>query len=273
MTARVGLIVQRELATSLQSRWFFVYSGIVLAAGVILATLGLSDFAIHGYRGLAKAFAGLVHLALLFVPLLALFPATAAITEDRESGALEYVLAQPVSFGEVFAGKWGGVSAALLLALTAGFGVAGAVAALRGVPPGLLVALYGFVVLLALAFVSVGLLCSVVSESRARATTMGIVVWLVLVALGTLGIMVAFVRWGLPETVLAVWTFVNPVEAFRIGVLSILDPDLSLLGPVGAGIVTRVGSAGTAGLAAVALSVWVVAPALLGWWRFARGRI
>lgn len=267
---RAGLFVQRELAESLRSRWFVAYSALFLAAGLILATLGLGDLAIHGYRGFAKAFAGLIHLALLFVPLLAIFPAAAAITEDRESGALEYVLAQPVTFGEVFAGKWGGVSLALLLALTAGFGAAAAVAALRGVPPALLATLYGFVALLALAFVAVGLLCSVLADTRARATTVGIVAWLTLVALGTLGVMVAFVRWGLPESVLVLWSFLNPVEAFRIGVISVLDPDLSLLGPVGAGIVARVGQVGTAFLAAAALSAWIVVPGALGWWRFAR---
>jgi ABC-type transport system involved in multi-copper enzyme maturation permease subunit len=257
MSGRTSLFVQRELAGSLRARWFLAYAAIFLLAGVLLTTFGLADSAIHGYRGFAKAFAGLVHLALLFVPLMALFPATAAIAEDRESGALEYVLAQPVTFGEVYAGKWGGVGVAVVLALTVGFGAAGGVAVLRGVPPGLVALLYLFVLLLAMGFVSLGLCFSTIAHSRARATTMGIL---------------TFVRWGLPASVLIVWSFVNPIEAFRIGVVCAIDPDLSLLGPVGADIVQSLGSGGTVALAGVSLLAWAVVPGLIGWRLFRRVR-
>ncbi len=267
---RTVLFVQRELAASFRARWFLVYSIAFLVSGLLLAAFGAGDVAIHGYRGFARAFAGLVHLALLFVPLMALFPATAAIAEERESGALEYLLAQPITFGEAFVGKWGGVSVAVFLALTIGFGAAGTVAVMRGVPVALLVALYGFVVLLALAFVSVGLLISTLVTSRARATTLGVLTWLILVALGSLGILVAFVRWGISENLLVLWSFANPVEAFRLGIVGILDADLSLLGPVGAQVMDRFGPVGTPALAAVTLVVWIVVPGLLGWLRFRR---
>jgi ABC-type transport system involved in multi-copper enzyme maturation permease subunit len=263
--ARAGLFVQRELAGSLRARWFLAYSAVFLAGGLLFAVFGMGDLTIYGFRGFAKAFTGLVHLSLLFVPLLALFPAAASVAEDRESGALEYMLAQPVTFGEVYAGKLGGVSVAILLSLTVGFGVAGAVAVLRGVPPLLLVTLYGYVVLLALVFVALGLCFSTITASRARAMTLGILVWLAMAALGTLGVMVAFVRWGLPESLLVWWSFVNPVEAFRLGVVSALDADLSLLGPVGAGVVSRFGAGGTMALAAVSLAAWAALPALAGW--------
>ncbi|UCF39544.1 MAG: ABC transporter permease [Gemmatimonadota bacterium] len=263
--SRTMLFVQRELAGSLRARWFLAYSAVFLAGGLLLATFGMGDITVYGFRGFAKAFTGLVHLALLFVPLMALFPAAAAIAEDRESGALEYVLAQPVTFGEVYAGKLGGVSLAVLLSMTLGFGAAGAVAVLRGVPPGLVAILYAFVVLLALVFVALGLCFSTIAGSRARAVTFGILVWLVLVALGTLGVMVAFVRWGLPEQLLVTWSFLNPVEAFRMGVVSALDADLSLLGPVGARVAARFGAAGTATLSGLSLAAWVALPGLIGW--------
>jgi ABC-2 type transport system permease protein len=259
------LFVRRELAGSLRARWFLVYSAVFLAGGLLLVTFGMGDITIYGYRGFAKAFTGLVHLALLFVPLLALFPAAAAIAEDRESGALEYVLAQPVMFGEVYAGKLGGVSLAVLLSMTMGFGAAAAVAVLRGVPPGLVAVLYTFVVLLALVFVALGLCFSTVAASRARAMTFGILLWLVLAALGTLGVMVAFVRWGLPELLLVTWSFINPVEAFRLGVVSALDADLSLLGPVGAKVAQRFGATGTMVVSGLSLGAWIVLPGLAGW--------
>lgn len=270
MSSRTALFVRRELAASLNARWFWAYALLFLAAGLLLATVGLGDTMIYGYRGFAKAFTGLVHLALLFVPLLALFPAAAAIAEDRESGTLEYVLAQPVTRGAVYAGKWAGVGLAVILALTVGFGASAALAVWRGVPPVLVATLYAFVVLLALVFVTLGLCCSTLSASRARAMTVGIVVWLGLAALGTLGLMLAFVRWGAPEALLVAWTFVNPVEAFRMGIVAALDPDLSLLGPVGAGVVARLGAVGTQVAAAGSLVAWIAGPWLLGRALFSR---
>jgi hypothetical protein len=126
------------------------------------------------------------------------------------------------------------------------------------------------VALLALVFVALGLCFSALTDSRARAVTLGIVAWLFLVALGTLGVMIAFVRWGLPEQLLVTWSFVNPVEAFRIGVVSGLDADLSLLGPVGARIVERLGPGGAATLAFLSLLAWVAVPGVAGWALFRR---
>jgi len=258
------LFVKRELAGSLHARWFLVYSGVFLAGGLLLATFGVDNTIVYGYRGFAKAFAGLVHLALMFVPLMSLFPAASAIAEERESGVLEYILAQPVAVRDVYVGKWCGIGVALLLSISVGFGTAGSVAVLRGVPPGLVAILFGFVLLLTLCFVAVGLFLSTITATRARAITFGIVAWFALVALGTLGVIVLFVRWGVSEQALIVWSFMNPIEAFRIGVVSALDPDLSLLGPVGVSIVERLGNGGTTALAAGTLLTWAIVPGIVG---------
>ena len=195
-------------------------------------------------------------------------PAVAALADDRETGALEYLLAQPVTFGEVYWGKWIGSAAAIVLSVVIGFGASATVAALRGVPPGILGVLLLYIVLMTLVFVAIGFLLAAITGSRARATTLGIITWLFLVVLGTLGIMASFVRWGLPEQLLVTWSIVNPVEVFRLGVISLLDPDLSLLGPVGAAVVARFGTGGTAILAAAVLAVWSVVPGVIGWWIF-----
>lgn len=268
LTGQTRLLIRRELIASVRARWFAAYSLVFLLGGVILTTIGFGDTMIYGYRGFAKAFAGLVHMALLAVPLMALVPAVATIADERETGALEYLLAQPVTFSKVYAGKWWGVSLALLLSLTIAFGVAGTVAILRGMPLHLVLTLYAFVLLLALTFVAVGILLSTLVATRARAITVGLIVWLVLTGLGTLGVMIAFVRWGLPAQALIIWSFLNPVEAFRIGIVSVLDADLSLLGPVGAKIIDRLGAAGTTVLAAASLFAWTCAAGTLGWITF-----
>lgn len=272
MPRQLGLFIERELGVSLRARWFVAYSLVFLGGGLLLSGFGLSDSMVYGYRGFAKAMAGLVHVSLLVVPVMVLIPAVAALADDRETGALEYLLAQPVTFGEVYWGKWIGSAAAIVLSVVIGFGASATVAALRGVPPGILGVLLLYIVLMTLVFVAIGFLLAAITGSRARATTLGIITWLFLVLLGTLGIMASFVRWGLPEQLLVTWSIVNPIEVFRLGVISLLDPDLSLLGPVGAAVVARFGAGGTAILAAVVLAVWSVVPGVVGWWIFKHPR-
>jgi ABC-2 type transport system permease protein len=263
-------LARRELGESLRSRWFVAYSGIFLLGALALTFFGLSGSEIYGYRGFAKVMAGLVHLALLFVPLMALFPATAAIAGEREIGSLEYLVSQPISFGELFWGKWLGVSLAVWLSLFLGFGLAGAVAVYAGTPWQLVALLLALTLLLAEAFVAVGLLCSALARSRARATSAGLITWIVAIGLGTLGLMGLVLRWGLPRFVLTVWAFANPVEAFRLGVIASLDSDGSLLGPVGGAWVATLGAGGVISLCLAALVLWTLLPTLLAWWRFRR---
>ncbi len=214
--------------------------------------------------------AGLVHLALLFVPLMALFPAAAAIAGEREIGSLEYLVSQPLSFGQLFWGKWLGVSLAVWLSISLGFGVAGALATIAGTPWPLIATLLVLTLLLAQAFVAVGLLCSVLARTRARATSAGLVVWIVTIGLGTLGVMGAAIRWGAPRAVLSFWAFANPVEAFRLGVVASLDSDASLLGPVGAAWSEAIGSIGIIALGLIALLLWAILPSIAAWRRFRR---
>ena len=266
----IRTLVRRELGESLRSRWFITYSGVFLLGALALTFFGLSGSEIYGYRGFAKVMAGLVHLALLFVPLMALFPATAAVAGERELGSLEYLVSQPISFGELFWGKWIGVSLAVALSLLIGFGFAGAVAALNGTPWRPVLLLLVLTLLLAQTFVAIGLLCSVVAGTRTRATSMGLLVWIVAVGFGTLAIMGATLRWGLPRLVLSVWAFGNPVEAFRLGIIASLDSDGSLLGPVGAAWMASLGAGGVIALCLASLLLWILLPTAIAWWRFRR---
>ncbi len=268
----IGALVRRELGESLRSRWFLAYSAIFLVGAVALTLFGLSGSEIYGYRGFAKVMAGLVHLALLFVPLMALFPATAAIAGEREAGSLEYLVSQPISFGELFWGKWLGVSLAVFLSLLFGFGLAGAVAVLNGTPGWLIALLVALTLLLAEAFVAIGLLCSVLARTRSRATSAGLVVWVISIGLGTLGVMGATLRWGLPKLVLGAWALGNPVEAFRLAVIAGLDSDGSLLGPLGSAWSQALGSGGLIALCLAFLLLWILVPTVLAWWRFQRPR-
>lgn len=260
----------RGLSESLRNYWFVVNSGVFVAGGLLLVTFGQQDASVLGYRGYARALAGLMQLALFLVPLMALFPAAAALAGERERGTLDYLLAQPVTRGEIYAGTWTGVASAVGLSVALGFGVTGAVVAIKGVPPAVVVSLLGLALLLALTFMSLGLWISAHSATRARATSIGLTVWLVLVALGSLGFMGAFVAWGLRPEVLEIWAFVNPVEAFRMAMVAVLDPGMEVLGPVGMELMERLGRLPLIGVSTASLVAWSGLGFLVGRRRFGR---
>lgn len=267
----VRRLLRRGFRDSLRNYWFAVNSGVFVVGGLLLMLLGQNEASVLGYRAFGRTLAGLMQLALVVVPLMALFPASATLAGEREVGTLEYLLAQPVTREEVFAGKWSGASVAVLVSLLLGFGLVGGVAVSRGVPVGLVMVLLGLTLLLALAFVSIGLWISAVTASSGRATSVALSVWLVLLALGSLGLMGSFVAWGLPPTVLEVWAFLNPVEAFRMAMVVILDPGLDVLGPVGADLVEALGDRLLVAVSLGSLVLWSGAAFLVGRRCFARG--
>lgn len=269
--ARVGLLLRRELAGTLRARWFVAYALVFFLGGVVFAVLGTGQgLAGGGGRISLRALVGLMHLLLIVVPPMALLPAIATHADDEESGLLEYLLAQPLDSREVYLAKWIGASAGMVLALLSGL-LPGVVAAVvRGAPAPVVLTLLGLTVLLGTAFASLGLALAASAGGRGRATAAALVAWLVLLVLGSLGLMAAFVRLGAPAELLLGWSLANPVEVFRLAVLSLVDPDLSLFGPTAHVLVERLGSAGLVAAAAACQLAWAAAAGGLGlaaFWR------
>ena len=235
-----------------------------MAAGALLLAFGQTDALALGPRAATRALAGLVQLAMLLVPLAAIVPAAAGIAGEREAGTLDVLLALPVSRGRVFLGKALGLVLAGAGSIVVGFGAVGALAAARGVPATTAAALLACTALLAAAFAALGLAISSRAGSRSRATSMALGVWLSLVALGSLGVMAAFVRMGLPPAVLEAWALIDPIEAYRLAALAILEPDLALLGPAGAALLEDLGRGGVLALAGASLVAWTGIALALG---------
>lgn len=260
----IGPLVRREIQDAIRRYWFVVNAVAFASAGLLLMLFGQSDVMVLGYRGFARSLAGLMHLALVFVPLMAIIPAVVAISGERETGTLEYILAQPVTASQVFASKWLGVATAVLVSVLIGLGITGVVALARGVPGALIFSLLALTLLLAAAFVSIGLFVSSFTASRTRATSIGLTVWLILLGLGTLGIMSSFVQWGLQPTLLQVWAILNPIEAYRLAGITIMDPSASSLGAVGQALLGRFGQTGVVALAGASMIGWCVGGLVAG---------
>ena len=263
-------LARRELRDAIRRWWFLVNAGVFAVAGALFILFGQNDAMLLGQRGYARALAGLMQLGLVFVPLMALVPSLAAIAGEREAGTLDYLLAQPVTRSGVYRAKWAGVVAAVVLSLTAGLSVTMAIATARGVPAAPAAGLVACTALLAAAFVSIGMWISALTCSRTRATSFGLTLWLALLGLGSLGVISAFVRWGLPPRLLEGWSIVNPIEAYRLATLAILDPDLQVLGPVGASLLDALGREGLIAASAGSIAAWTAVCFAGGLTAFAR---
>jgi ABC-type transport system involved in multi-copper enzyme maturation permease subunit len=263
-------LARRELRDAIRRWWFLVNAGVFAVAGALFILFGQNDAMLLGQRGYARALAGLMQLGLVFVPLMALVPSLAAIAGEREAGTLDYLLAQPVTRSGVYRAKWAGVVAAVVLSLTAGLSVTMAIATGRGVPAAPAAGLVACTALLAAAFVSLGMWISALSGSRTWATSVGLSLWLGFLGLGSLGVISAFVRWGLPVGLLEGWAIANPIEAYRLATLAILDPDLQVLGPVGASLLEALGREGLIAATAASIAAWTAVCYVGGLATFAR---
>ncbi len=252
---------RREFRDAAASRWFLLYTIAFTVLAVAVSFMSLSGTGTHGFAGFGRTTAGLLNLVMLIVPLMALTAGAGCIAGERERGTLLYLLAQPVSRTQVLLGKYLGLAAALVCSLCIGFGISAGVLAWRagGVGLGAFIMLVGFTALLAVAMLSIGVLISVVSRRTAVATGVALFSWLVLVFLSDLGLMAGTLLFRLRVQEVFGLAILNPLQAFKMGVIVNMNASLDVLGPVGAYASLTFGSMLPWMLTAVMIA-WTVVP-------------
>jgi ABC-type transport system involved in multi-copper enzyme maturation permease subunit len=254
------VILRKELRDAVHSRWLLAFSATF--AIVALALAMVQERGDVGVQGFDRTTASLVNLCLLLVPLLTLVVGAGAIAGERDRGTLTTLRAQPLSSNELLLGKYFGLAIAVWLAVGLGFGIAGLLIGLVSPVTGighymLFVALSGA---LAMGTLSIGMLISVISEGRARALAIAVLTWFVFVIFYDLAAMgFALLVTGSGESLLAV-TLGNPVESVRILAVLSLDPELQVLGPLGAYLYETFGTTGSTFVLLGGVLLWTVVP-------------
>src|SRR5262249_11994100 len=126
---RIRVIAHEEDRAAFESRWLFLFSAFFALIVLALSYFGLAHSRGVGVQGLGRVALSLLNLALFVVPLTALLLGVTSITGSSET--LSLLLAQPVSRGEVLAGKFLGLGFALTLSQAVGFGGGGLIVALN----------------------------------------------------------------------------------------------------------------------------------------------
>lgn len=257
----IRTIAGKELRDALRNRWFILFSLAFAGLSLALSALSQPSGSQLQMASYSKTAAGLINLVLLFVPLIGLILGTSGLASDRETGALAYLLAQPVNHAEVLLGKYIGIATALIASLILGFGVSGIALSLQGQAGDFGGYLFTVVLacLLAIAMLSVGFMLAVLIKKTSTALTSGLFTWLLLVFLGDLGIMGAAIVTQMPIQTIFWLASLNPLQMFKMAAILNIQANLEVLGPVGMYATEQYG-ASLLPFLILGLILWIVTP-------------
>jgi len=266
---RLRVIAREEYRRALETRWLFAFTALFAVLVLGVSYFGLVQSREVGFQGFARVTLSLMNLVLLFVPLTGMLLGVTSLAASSDTLAL--LLAQPVTRGEVLAGKFLGLSAALGIAQALGFGAGGLVIALdagASQVPGFL-ALTGLSLLLGWLSIAVALLVAAAWPDRLKAMAAALILWLLMVVAYDLAVVgaTALLR-GLPlETVLLPALLVNPVDLSRV-LVTLAVGSGALFGPTSAVLVRTLGTRGGVALGLAVLVIETLVPLALATRRF-----
>jgi ABC-2 type transport system permease protein len=265
MNAARRAFFRLEVADALRSRWVFFAGFVYLVTFGAFVWLGLRESSVLGFTGMSRVVLNLSNALVLTLPLVALVATNQSVIRARTNGFFELMLAQPCKrrdwLSSAVASRLVVLLAPVVVFLLGAFayGLGDPSDATLGplVVRSLLVSLS-----LSWAFVGVGFFISSISKTPERATVLGLFAWLFASMLHDFALIGALLRWRLPPEVVFALSAVNPVEAARVAILSAIDPELSVLGPVGFWLANAAGPR-------VAFAIGIGWPAALGALAFA----
>ncbi len=228
------LVAYLDIKESLRSKWFYVYALVFGGLMALFFITGVSDAVVMGFTGLSRMLLIFIQVTIISLPIFILVTTVKSISGDRESNVLEYMLSFPVSLRDYYWGKMAGrfvtVFLPVFLALAMGV-VFGLVKG--GDLPWKMVFLYS-ALLFSLCFVFLGIafFLSMLVKSTDIALGSSFVVWILLLAFIDIALIGLMLQNRISDEAIITVAMLNPIEVFRIGAVSLFDPELTVIGPV-----------------------------------------
>ena len=238
------LIAYLDIKESLRSKWFYVYTIVFGGLMALFFITGVSDSVVMGFTGLSRMLLIFIQVTIIILPIFILITTVKSISGDRESNVLEYMLSFPVSLKDYYWGKMLGrftvvflpVFLALMLGVVFGLLKGGAL-------PWKMIFVYS-ALLFSLSFVFLGLAFFLSSLLKSTDVALGasFVVWIVLLAFIDIALMGLMLQNRMSDDMIITLAMLNPIEVFRIGAISLFDPELTVIGPVAYYLLDTLGS-------------------------------
>ncbi len=222
-----------ELADALRSRWLAFTAAVYIVVFGTFVWLGLRESTVLGFTGLSRVVLNVSNAVVIVLPLVALVATSQTIVRARTTGFFELFLAQPCKRSDWFAAVLASrvtVIAGPLIVLFVLTLIAGSQEQALG-PLVARSALVAFA--LVWAFVGVGLYLSAAARTPERAIVYALLAWLFASALHDFALIGLLLKTRISPSAVFGLAAMNPVEGARLAILTGIDPDLSVLGPVG----------------------------------------
>ena len=255
------IMFRLELADALRSRWLLFTAAVYASVFSLFIWLGLRESSVLGFTGLSRVVLNVSNAVVLAVPLVALVATSQTVVRARQSGFFELILSQPMRRADWFMGVVGSRFVVVVGPLLGLLAIALLVSAVSGERDASLLPMVlrslAVTASLAWAFIGIGFWISARARTPERATVLALLAWLTASALHDFALVGALLRWKLAPAVVFTLAAANPEESARIAILGGIDPDLSVLGPVGFWLANTLGPN-------VTLAIGIGWPALLG---------
>ena len=212
-------IAKKEFMDNLRNSWIMI-----LTVLFIILTLVISFVSGGGSLGdIEITVVGLLAIASLLIPIIAIMLGYNTISGEAESGALLVVQSYPVSREEVYFGKFLGLGSVLAVSVLLGFGISGIVigAAVGGTNSGGFLMFIFLTILLGLIYLSLSICFSAIVKRRSTSLYVGVGLffWSMIIGsviigihLGTGGSFAGLTTGGLPDWLWSSTMVLSPMD-------------------------------------------------------------
>ncbi|NPA50015.1 MAG: ABC transporter permease subunit [Epsilonproteobacteria bacterium] len=228
------LVAKLDINESMRSKWFFVYLLIFGGLMALFFITGITDSVVMGFTGLSRLLLIYMQVTIVILPIFILITTVKSIAGDRESAILEYMLSFPISLRDYYWGKMLGrfvivfipVILALFLGMVWGLFKGGEI-------PWKVLFLYsGLIFALCGVFLGIAFFISTLVKSHDVALGASFIVWILLLAFLDIALIGLMLQNRFNDEFIITLALLNPMEVFRVGAISLFDPELSVMGPV-----------------------------------------
>jgi ABC-2 type transport system permease protein len=238
------LVAKVDIKESMRSKWFYVYTAVFGGLMALFFITGISDSVVMGFSGLSRMLLVFIQVTIIILPIFILITTVKSISSDRESNVLEYMLSFPISLKDYYWGKMLGrfitVFTPVLLALILGviFGLFKG-----GNLPWKMITFYTLLIFaICFVFLGISFFISTLVKSTDVALGVAFMVWIVLLAFIDIVLIGLMLQGNLSDELIVTIAMLNPIEVFRIGAISLFDPELTVIGPVAYYLLDTLGS-------------------------------
>ena len=227
------LVAKLDIKESIRAKWFYIYSLVFGGLIALFFLTGVTQSVVMGFSGLSRLLLVYIQVTIVILPIFILITTVRSIAGDRESHVLEYMLSFPVSLKSYYWGKLLGrfVTVFFPVFVAMIIGVIWGIVKGAAVPWEMLILYSALLFALTWVFLGIAFFISTLVKSQDIALGTAFFVWILLLAFIDIVLIGVMMQSNVDEQVIIFSALANPLETFRIGAISLFDPELTVIGP------------------------------------------